>query len=123
MDSILKDGSDAIKHKILEKTYVTGECRLWDGAKQNRYGVINVKVKHNNIFIWRRYYVHKLMYLIENNKACIDAKLQLSHLCNNRLCISNQHLTEEFAAINKQRDTCFAQNSCTGHGIYPNCML
>ncbi len=123
MDMVLKEGSEAVKQRIIDKTYINGQCRLWNGTEQNGYGVINVKVRQNVSFTWKRFYVHKLLYLIEKNKQTIGNNMQLSHLCNNSLCTSIHHLSEENATTNMQRSTCFGQNYCTGHGNFPNCII
>ena len=110
MNSLLKEGNNVIKPRILEKAHFIEEYRIWQGTQQNGYDLINVNVKtKDNIFVWKRFYVHKLLFLIENDKESIAEGYQLSHLCINSLSTRIDHLHEEYTAINKQRDQYFYQ--------------
>lgn len=115
---------NTIKEHILKqcKDSSIGDCIEWTGTNQNGYGVINLKVFIDNGCIWKRFYTHRIMFMLENGHY-IKEHYEVSHLCHNRLCLKTVHLCMEPPAVNKQRESCLVLGKCIGHGKNPSCML
>ena len=120
---------EAFRAKYLEKlgenSYISlnGECRLWQGStRQNGnlfYGEIYVKFPDERG--WRKVLTHRLSIMLTGRD--LPAKFDCSHVCHNSLCINPNHISLEPHGVNNQRQLCKFSRKCTGHGVYPNCML
>lgn len=69
-------------------------CHLWEGAKDNGYGVVGT---HQGTFL-----AHRVAYTY----ACGPiGDRQLDHLCRNPACINPDHLEPVTNAVNTRRGT------------------
>ena len=91
------------------------DCIIWTKAKNScGYGVI--KYKSPSDFSWKTVNVHRLSFVVFNKKMFADVKnYDVSHLCNNKLCIKKEHLYAETRAQNRKREICVNRNICNGH--------
>lgn len=107
--------------KIAENVKIASnmECLLWTGTPGKTYGSICCKVGST----WKTFYVHRLALMMHNKAFGLPQGLDVSHLCHNERCTNIQHFSLEPHYINNNRQNCLSEKSCTGHGIYPDCML
>lgn len=119
---------ERLEHQILDKSVITdmpNGCRLWTGAVTNNYGRKRVKYPNGTT---KLEYVSRLVYMYVHRVLIIPAndingnKLDMSHLCNNTLCVLPQHLVLEPHNTNMERRHCFNQFICTRHHI-PYCLI
>ena len=102
-------------------------CRLWTGGthycRRTRYGIVRAKLPGWKVS--KPTGVHLLAYFISTKTCDIPKGLNVSHLCHNSLCINTLHLSLEPVAINRMRQTCLGTipRHCTGHLVYPDCIL
>lgn len=116
---------DTFLHKYTQKLAENSEistnshCRMWLQTPSKKYGVISCKISSG----WKSFYVHRLAYMIHIRSFDIPAGMDVSHLCHNNKCITVHHLSVEPHYINNNRQNCVSEKSCSGHGVYPNCMF
>lgn len=97
-----------------------GSCLIWTGAvSSNTYGAISYKLFGK----WHRTTVHRLAFMLFNERIDIGRQLDVSHLCHNSLCVFKDHLTVEPHCINSSRIKCLNRNVCLGHWPYQECQL
>ena len=73
---------------------------------------------------------HRLSYLVSIRTFNKDLPrhnahgeiLNVSHLCHNKLCLNPQHLCLETNIVNRERQHCVNQNSCT-MAHQPHCII
>ena len=100
-------------------------CRLWTGAVNGNYARKRVQYPDGTM---KLEYVSRLIYMCVNRVFKVprlDAhghKLDMSHLCNNSLCVLPAHLVLEEHDVNMERRHCFNQHVCTGNHR-PYCLL
>jgi len=104
-----------------------GTCLIWHGDTINsKYGKVYIRV------IRRMYSTpvlpHRLIWAMHNkDKVKEMAGMDVSHLCNNKLCLNIAHLSLETQEINNERRICERRGRCDGHKdnkkIYPKCLL
>jgi hypothetical protein len=118
--------------KLIKSSYdlkLNNACRLWDGYINNKYGMINVDLKVFAINKWKRMPVHRLSFFLSLHSQDISLldydidRYDVSHLCNNTLCINPSHLSFELHTINNKRIKCRNKMLCMGHGPDPDCLL
>lgn len=108
------------------KQHSNQNCMIFDGPKQNGYGMIRKKVDGTAY----RVYAHILVKMHELGSESLTENC--SHLCHNCLCVNPKHLSVEAQSVNNSRQNCKSQRNwknCTGHfdpvtkAELPNCML
>lgn len=125
-----KDWSDKMSSIIQQKCALSESCHgcvKWEGAvfQPGGYGKIAVQMKDKR----RKYYrVHRLVYMIQNNMAAIPVqddcghRLEISHICHQKLCVKPEHLVLETHEVNMERLHCKVQRLCT-KSHQPHCLL
>ena len=80
---------ETIIERIKSNIIVEGECWVWQGGNSGEgkgagrgYGRISIRGYTSS--------VHRVMYICEY--GYIPNKIQVDHLCNNRLCCNPKHL-------------------------------
>ena len=137
LDNISSDKMDdsfitEYEHRIRCRTVpaANGTCILWTGCIKKagggrvtgNYGVISVKLKNGDSYIWRVMRVHRLAYML-HVRSEIPQHLHCSHLCHSTLCVNVQHLTLETCIVNNNRRRCATEKRCFGHGQSPPCIF
>lgn len=124
----MDDAFRAKYSQILEKhadISENGECRLWNlKPKDGRYGWMSYKVGGgggSRRYSWKQTYAHRLAYMIKYPDVILEN--QVSHLCHNTLCVNDEHLSHEPAAVNNNRQSCVNVGICNGHQSYSDCKL
>ena len=103
------------------------KCRIWTGNmkksrfQHGKYGHIKIKFPGRNKSTVMN--VHRLLVMINMGTYSIDSHLDASHLCHNSLCCNVEHIVLEPRTVNLARRVCNAENACSGHGTFPNCLL
>lgn len=100
------------------KSYVTAnfQCRLWhNGQGSKSYGQIKVKLPNLE---WHSYSPAKLSLIIKL-RFIPPPSLDYLHLCHNRLCINQDHLSLESHGINMQRFNCMSEGVQTACELPP----
>lgn len=75
-----------LEGKLLRKRRIEGDCWIWTGSNNGRYGEIR--------FGRKLYKIHKvaaavyLGYVLDEH----DSKYQVNHKCPNKLCFNPEHL-------------------------------
>ena len=118
---------DRIKHTIMKKTKVKAStgCLIWGGCKKKikntSYGVISFQIPGSRKRTMKN--VHRVAYMAHTGDLNLPRECDVSHLCQNSLCVCPQHLSLEPRSINNQRKLCKRSKQCQGHGIYQDCLL
>ena len=104
-------------------------CRLWKGCTDHSgYGKQRVMFPDESKI---QIGTHRLAFMVSKGLTPSnipkfggpnDSKLEVSHLCNEKLCIEVTHLVLEPHEINKERQHCFKQHICT-KSHEPNCLI
>lgn len=81
------------KAKLLARARPEGECLIWQGATNGRYGQVRVGQA--------RFYVHRLVY--EWEVGPIPKGWTIDHLCFNKLCVNWRHMEAVTRAENSRR--------------------
>ena len=63
-----------------------GDCLVWTGADQKRYGIISSGGRKNR----KNHYVHRVAY--EHAFGEIPEGYEVHHSCENPLCVNTDHL-------------------------------
>lgn len=114
---------DRIVQLISSKTVKSGEfnCLIWQGARwgTSGYGKIAIDMHDGT---GRKYFrAHRIAYALRYHSGTFPAipshdntgsPVEISHLCNNKLCLNTEHLTLESHMNNMERMSCFAQGHC-----------
>ncbi|KAI8486496.1 hypothetical protein Bbelb_357310 [Branchiostoma belcheri] len=110
-----------IRRRITKKTFVTANgCLIWTGARTTSgYGKIKVTCCGRE----QTLRVHRALYFLETDLQSMDSTKQVSHLCNEKLCVNTAHLSLEENVVNMQRKNCFSERRCTGHVGYADCII
>lgn len=117
---------DKYKLKILQNSEIgaNGRCKIWTGlTKQgipNNYGVINVTFLNGKKTVM---HAHKLAKCISIQQLITEKGIDVSHICHNKNCVLEEHLSIEPHYINNNRQTCKESGKCMGHDEYPMCLL
>ena len=104
----------------LESHSVRGEradqCIIWTGAKAGHSGYGNMRNPIRIVFPDQPLFVrvHRLAYALYHDMYTheipltnvLNEKLDVSHLCHNKLCIHIDHLILETHTSNMSRETC-----------------
>lgn len=97
----------------------TDSCIIWNGAKdKDGYGVIRFPFRGKRVKVR----VHRLIYYLNYNFPHMGS-FHISHVCHQKACIENAHLSLEPANINNKRKICLNSGECTGHYGYKRCIL
>jgi hypothetical protein len=79
--------------RLLDRSVQDGECWIWQGCTDLRYGRIGA--------FGRQWLTHRLAYTLL--VADVPDHLQIDHLCRNRLCINPAHLEAVPQQVNLAR--------------------
>lgn len=94
------------------------KCQLWTGlTDRHGYGYYRFMSNKKRIKV----HVHRLAYFLNHDCQPLCSSKHVSHLCHNKLCINNDHLSYESAANNNSRKECFLSKECIGHHGYKLC--
>ena len=120
---------DDINVKIIQKSQKMENihgCLLWQGSVGNNgYGRKKLKTADGK---WKIISVHRIVYMCKIHSYDIPTmsddgtKLEISHICNHKLCINVDHLALETHDVNMERGHCFLQNQCT-KAHQPYCLI
>ena len=101
----------ATQARFWSKVNKTDYCWLWIGARIHDYGVFSL---HKTCLNARP---HRLAYFYRHGK--LDHRLQIDHLCRNKLCVRPDHLEQVTAKENYLRgNSPFAKYSRQTHCKY-----
>ena len=94
----------------------TDFCHLWNGPQKKGYGVtqIYLDLKKGGVYK-KKFLLHRLSYFAktQGNKGFEkEEKLDVSHLCGEKLCANPTHLVYEEHIVNIDRITCHDQGHC-----------
>ncbi|KAI8487210.1 hypothetical protein Bbelb_350080 [Branchiostoma belcheri] len=105
------DEEATVRRRITKKTFVTADgCLIWTGARTiSGYGKIKVTCCGRE----QTLRVHRALYFLHTDLQSMDTKKQVSHLCNEKLCVNTGHLSLEDNVINMQRKNYFSDTSVT----------
>lgn len=126
-----------LERHMLKKSYIETQggrvhiedcCKVWVGCcDKHGYGRKRIKWPDGSSSVEG---VHRVAYMLEHRllKDQVDrlsaaGVVEVSHICNNKLCINARHLVLETHEENMSRNHCFAR-----HGIFacwhlPACLL
>ena len=80
-----------------------GDWLIWLGAKSsNGYVMIRVKLG-GELEPSKVIGVHRLMAMRQLGTVVLPADLQVSHLCQNKMCVNKEHICLNTDSINQQR--------------------
>jgi hypothetical protein len=94
-------------------------CWNWTGRKfENGYSLFNLKLPDGR---WRNRYAHRVSY--EFFVGPVPEGLELDHLCNNKICVSPEHLEPVTSAENNRRKVarqthCYRGHPLSGDNLY-----
>jgi hypothetical protein len=118
-----------LKLKIQNNSVEFGRkgCIMWvggrSGAKSPQYGRLNVKFPNEPYS--KKYYTHRLAYMLGSDMWDLPNGLHVSHRCHFSLCVNFEHLSLEPQSLNNERQMC--GDICSGHKIndtqFPDCIL
>ena len=116
---------DEIKLKILSKCQINAVgCSIWLGGPHDvhkyPYGTMSVTFPGDHKSKSMR--VHRLMYMVHNNKFNLQSDLHVSHICHHRRCVNPEHLVLEAAQTNAERNFCKNNGICLATHV-PHCIL
>ena len=118
MDGFFNKLSTRIESKCL-RGGVRGSCKLWTGyVNKGGYGRMKITMLDGSV---KFYYVHRVAYMLKIRDLDLPVDLEVSHLCNNKTCVTPEHLCLVTSSINKSRKTCFSVQMCMGHD--PPCVI
>ena len=120
-DEFYEKYSSVISDKVCMST--NNECVIWTAAttgEKVKYGVVKVRFRCGNR---RTVKAHRLSYMLYRRQTLMTAHLDASQLCHNSLCVNAEHVSLEAHSVNVQRNSCKKTGKCSGHGIYPACLL
>ena len=136
-NKVVTSWCEKYKKKLESNIHNTGNnaCHAWTGpltCGKHKYG----RFRFTNL-ISKKYQetsAHRAYFMISNRLPQLEPKTEISsqypsqifevsHLCHNTVCLNMNHLSYEPRSINLSRKTCKLANDCSGHGIFPNCML
>lgn len=116
----------AILEKILEKSPQNNynNCRIWGGAKTNKYPYMRNPFGKNprTLKVHRVVYICKITDINLPTQDSSGKKLEISHLCHNNECVNPDHVYLETHQTNMDRISCRVQGSCT-HNHEPSCLF
>jgi hypothetical protein len=81
--------------QILNKCKKDGDCLVYTGSMRSSKQQIFPDFKHNR----KRYSVYKIAYQEQNNTIC-EKNIKYEFLCDNRRCISKDHLLVSYPVTN-----------------------
>ena len=116
MDNLEPWYKEALLQSVDFKSKDEGACRIWrlcensSGYPQHRVTTPGKSFTES---------VHRMMYWLTSGKP----RAQVSHLCHNKRCVRLEHLRDESASLNSERNTCNKEKSCNGHTDAPPCMV
>ena len=119
---------EAVKCKLSEKSTIQGPigCKVWQGGSDGRYGEVKMlaPVHPPARKVFR---VHRLAMMVKLNTFALSGG-HVSHLCHNKYCINEDHLSLEPQYVNNQREFCRSnikdgKRSCSHHNPFPDCIL
>ena len=100
-------------------------CVKWTGAvSKSGYGTIHLTPPCG-----RKIHTtaHRAAYMLSNKLVQIPhfdsrgRRLEISHLCHEKLCINIKHLTLEISKLYREREICCTNRVCLGHK--PECIF
>lgn len=112
---------------LLANTRANGSCKIWNGTARDSAGIYGRvclsypgpgQPKSVQTSVSRAVYVldRRKPDILRNSKAG-----DVSHRCNDPLCIEPTHLTLERREVNDQRRTCHRDKTCLG--CIPPCII
>lgn len=125
-----KEWRDKISRVIKQKCALPDSnlgCIKWEGAlfQPAGYGKVAIQLTNKR----RKYFrVHRLVFLIHHKLQAIPTqndqgiRVEVSHICHQRLCVKPEHLTLEAHEVNMERLHCKKQGFCTKNH-QPYCLL
>ena len=100
-------------------------CLVWGGAKvghcKTKYGQVSLAIPQLS-FPSRKFYIHRLVLMLEEGYFELPQDSEVSHLCGESLCINVDHLCIESHQTNAERRGCVLQGYCTEYH-QPSCSL
>jgi len=127
------------EHKRLQRVWDTyensGTIRfenghyMWKKSSNNGYGRVGIKLNmKEGPTVQKMFYAHVLAYCLKDWTFNWDdrrkTKLDVSHLCGEKLCVSHEHLILESRGDNNARKKCHKRRHCFGHGLLkPKCIF
>ena len=130
MAEILESWCARIKYIIAKKSSIElpKRCLIWHGSvrrtgakEKATYGMISIKLPGSNKRTLKT--VHRVAYMAHTADINLPRECDVSHLCQNSLCVCFEHLSLEPRAINNSRKICKRRHECQGHGQYRNCII
>lgn len=97
----------------------SSSCIEWTGTL-NRSGYADLYLTSPNGRKMHTY-AHRGVYMLQHKVLEIPrvnengAKLEISHLCNTKICLNPTHLILETSNINRERKMCHKSGVCIGH--------
>lgn len=108
---------------------VNSTCQIWTGST-DRYGYGVKRVRWPHSYKSRVERAHRVAYML-HHKLLRDQipslgengeQIDISHLCNNKLCCNPHHLILEAHSVNMSRNHCF-QSGILSCDHFPACIL
>ena len=127
MDAFWLESQNLIDRKSL-KNQGQLSCTLWQGTPdKDGYGKQQVKWPDGSRSTEK---AHRLSYMISKKltrnevprMSPLDAVLDCSHLCHDKLCVNPQHLILEPRHVNMDRKRCAREGFCM-QSHQPACLL
>lgn len=122
MDAFFRE----LQSKLTKKSkHQPGEnsCVLWTGnVSYSGYGLQSVKWPVEDRKLEK---AHRVALMVERGLTMSqfrDIEGEVSHLCNNRLCVNTAHLVIEQHCNNQERIHCFLQGCCS-NAHSPLCLI
>ncbi len=83
---------------LFTNTKTEGDCLVWNGARNGRYGLIGIRVSSGKgKYFAHPILTHRLAYATKNElppsqSGPTDDTLVINHICRNTLCVNVSHL-------------------------------
>lgn len=128
--STRKSTDTQIKERLdgfLANTTASGECKIWSGKARESsgfYGRVCLSYPGPGQPKSVQTSVSRAVYVLDKQKPELLRNPEagdVSHRCDNPLCINPDHLTLESRVANSQRRTCHSDSTCLG--CIPPCII
>jgi hypothetical protein len=84
-------------------------CMFWNGAVSKGYGIQKLTLPDHTQIVRT---AHRILYMCHIKSIDIDKKMDVSHLCHQKLCININHLHLEPHDTNMSRRECQIAGHC-----------